>query len=140
MIQQLFTGFRAFLFRGNVVDLAVAVIMGVAFGAVVDSLVKDLMTPLIAMVAGEPSFAGLQFTVNSAVFRYGAFLDQLISFLTVAAAVYFLIVLPVNTMTERLRRGGPPAEPTTRLCPECLSPVPAAARRCAFCTSALPAP
>jgi large conductance mechanosensitive channel len=129
-------GFRDFIARGNVIDLAVAVVIGAAFGAVVTSLVEDLMTPLIAALIGEPDFAGLTFTINGSEFAYGSFLNALIAFLSVAAAIYFVIVVPLNAI-ERRRHGDEGAG--TRDCPECLSAVPVAARRCAFCTSELPA-
>jgi len=127
-------GFRQFLLRGNVVDLAVGVVMGVAFGAVVAGFVKDLLTPLIAAIAGKPDFSAFSFTVNNSKFLYGEFLNTVISFLLVAAAVYYFVVLPVNALMARARRE-PPADPTTKKCPECLSEIPIDARRCAFCTS-----
>jgi large conductance mechanosensitive channel len=130
-------GFRQFLLRGNVLDLAVAVVIGGAFGAVVTALVKDLLTPLIAAIAGKPDFSSIAFTVNGSRFLTGDFLNALVSFLLVSAAVYFFVVAPVNAIVERRRRGEPPADPTTKKCPECLSEVPIAARRCAFCTSPL---
>ena len=128
-------GFRSFISRGNIVELAVAVVIGTAFGAVVSSLVADLITPLIAAIFGEPDFGELSFTINGSEFTYGNFINALISFLTVAAAIYFLVVAPLERLNEA-RHG--PAEAGTRECPECLSEVPAAASRCAFCTSALP--
>jgi large conductance mechanosensitive channel len=126
--------FRDFILRGNVVDLAVAVVIGAAFGAVVTSLVSDLITPLIAAIGGQPDFSALDFTLNSSTFRYGSFINALISFLVIAAAVFFLVVLPVNKLMERYK-SKTPTEPTTRACPFCLSDIPMAARRCAFCTS-----
>ena len=126
--------FRQFILRGNLVDLAVAVVIGTAFGAVVTALVSDLITPLIAAVGGEPDFSGLSFTINESEFRYGHFLNALLSFLLVAAVVFFLVLKPVNALMERRRTEPAPAE-ETRSCPECLSQIPAAARRCAFCTS-----
>ena len=128
-------GFKDFLFRGNVVDLAVAVIIGGAFGAIVTALVKDLITPLIAALFGKPSFGSLSFTVNNSKFLYGDFFDALISFLLIAAAIYFVIVLPMNAIQERFRKPAAAAAPTTRPCPECLSEIPIGARRCAHCTS-----
>jgi large conductance mechanosensitive channel len=128
--------FRQFILRGNLVDLAVAVVIGAAFGAVVTALVKDLITPLIAAIGGKPDFSGLTFTVNDSVFRYGDFLNALIAFLLVAAVVFFLVIKPVNALLERLRTEPPVAE-ETRDCPDCLSQVPLAARRCAYCTTAL---
>ena len=126
-------GFRQFLLRGNVIDLAVAVVIGAAFGAVVTALVKDLITPLIAAVFGKPDFSTLQFTVNKSTFLYGDFINALISFILIAAAVYFLVVAPMNHLTARLHRGEAPPDPTTKKCPECLSEIPIAARRCAHC-------
>ena len=131
-------GFRQFLMRGNVVDLAVAVVMGAAFGAVISALVKDLITPLVAAIFGKPDFSALTFEVNGSKFLYGDFINAVVAFLLVGAAIYFLVVLPMNTLTARMRRGETPPDPTTKKCPECLSEVPAAARRCAHCTSALP--
>jgi large conductance mechanosensitive channel len=128
-------GFKAFLLRGNVVDLAVAVIIGLAFGAVVSAFVKDLVTPLIAAIGGKPDFSSLAFTINHSRFPYGDFLNVLVSFVIVAAVVYYLVVLPMDRIT-RLRGAGTP-EPTTRRCPECLSEIPTEARRCAFCTMEL---
>ena len=128
-------GFKKFLFRGNVVDLAVAVVIGAAFGAVITSLVTNILTPIIAAIAGKPDFSDLSVTVNSSKIMYGSFLNALISFLMIAAAVYFFVVLPVNTYVERRRRGEAPPDPTTKKCPECLSEIPIAARRCAFCAS-----
>ncbi|HWB83318.1 MAG TPA: large conductance mechanosensitive channel protein MscL [Bryobacteraceae bacterium] len=128
-------GFRDFMLRGNVVDLAVAVVMGVAFGAVVTALVKDLLTPLIAAIVGKPDFSGLVFNVNNSKFLYGDFINALISFILIGAAVYFFVVLPVNTLMARLRKGQAPPDPTTKQCTECLSTIPINARRCSFCTS-----
>jgi large conductance mechanosensitive channel len=131
------TGFKQFLMRGNVLDLAVAVVVGAAFGAVVTALVKDLLTPLIAAAVGKPDFSALVFTVNGSRFLIGDFLNALLSFLLITAAVYFVVILPVNAMVARRRRGEAPADPTTKKCPECVSEVPIAAKRCAFCTSPL---
>ena len=130
-------GFRQFIFRGNVLDLAVAVVIGGAFGAVVTALVKDLITPLIAAVAGKPDFSAIAFTVHGSKFPIGDFVNAMVSFLLIAAAVYFVIIVPVNALTARMRRGEAPPDPTSKKCPECLSDIPIAARRCAFCTSAL---
>lgn len=130
-------GFRAFLMRGNVIDLAVAVVIGAAFGAVVTALVKDLLTPLIAALVGKPDFSAIQFEVNGSKFLIGDFINNVLSFVFIAAAVYFFVVLPMNALMARLRRGQAPPDPTTKNCPECLSSVPIGARRCAFCTSAL---
>jgi large conductance mechanosensitive channel len=136
--------FKQFLLRGNVVDLAVGVVIGLAFGAVVTALVADLLTPLIAAIFGSHDFSGLTFTIHKSRFLYGSFLNALISFVTIAAAVFFLVVRPVNALMAR-RRTEPPVDATTRQCPECLSEIPIAARRCAFCTAvvgegAAPAP
>jgi len=128
-------GFRQFLMRGNVIDLAVAVVMGATFGAVVTALVKDLINPLIAAIMGKPDFSAIAFTVNSSKFALGDFINALVSFVLSAASVYFLVVLPVNTLMARIKRGEVPPDPTTKKCPECLSEIPIAARRCAFCTS-----
>jgi large conductance mechanosensitive channel len=128
--------FKEFLLRGNLVELAVAVVIGVAFAALVDSLVKDLVTPLIAAIGGKQDFSALTFTINGSVFRYGAFLNALLSFLIIAAVVYFLVVKPVNALMAR-RKTEPPVDESVRECPECLSSIPAGARRCAFCTAEL---
>lgn len=127
-------GFRDFILKGNVVDLAVAVVIGAAFGAVVTAMVTGLITPLIAAVFSEPSFADLAFTIRESEFQYGLVLNALISFLAIAAVVYFLVVQPMNTLMERLKPGKAVDEPT-RSCPECISDIPRAARRCAFCTA-----
>ena len=130
-------GFKQFLLRGNVVDLAVAVVIGAAFGAVITAFVKDMLTPLIAAIFGKPDFSSLTFEVNGSKFLYGDFINALISFLLIAAAVYFFVVLPINTLIQRYRKAPAPADPTTRKCPECLSEIPIAAKRCAFCTAAV---
>jgi large conductance mechanosensitive channel len=130
-------GFKQFVFRGNVLDLAVAVVIGGAFGAVVTALVKDLVTPLIAAIFGKPDFSAIAFTINQSTFLIGDFINAVVSFLLIATAVYFVIVVPVNAMTARLNRGQAPPDPTRKTCPECLSEVPIAARRCAFCTQPL---
>ena len=126
-------GFRAFILRGNVVDLAIAVVIGAAFGTVIDSLVKNIITPIIS-IPGSANFADLHFKVRHSVFAYGAFLNDLIAFLSIAAAVYFFVVVPVNKLMAR-RKTEPDVESTTRECPECLSSIPVGARRCAFCTA-----
>jgi large conductance mechanosensitive channel len=126
--------FRQFVLRGNVVDLAVAVVIGAAFGALVAALVEDLLTPVIAAIFGKPDFSNLTFTLNGSVFKYGAFLNAVIAFLLIAAAVFFFVVKPVNALMAR-RKTELPVDPTTRPCPECLSEIPMAARRCAFCTA-----
>lgn len=126
--------FKQFLLRGNVVDLAVAVVIGAAFGAVVTALVADLLTPIIAAIIGKQDFAALRFTINGSVFRYGAFINAVIAFVSIAAAVFFFVVKPVNALMRR-RKTEPPVDETVRECPECLSGIPVQARRCAFCTS-----
>jgi large conductance mechanosensitive channel len=128
-------GFRTFVLRGNVVDLAVGVVMGAAFGTVVTALVKDFLTPLIAAIVGKPDFSALGFEINGTKFPIGDFINALISFLLIAAAVYFFVVLPVNALMARIKRGEAPPDPTSKKCPECLSDIPIAARKCAFCTS-----
>lgn len=129
-------GFRQFILRGNVVDLAVGVVMGAAFGTVVTSVVKDLLTPFIAALVGKPDFSALAVEIHGSKLMIGNFLNALISFLLIAAAVYFFIVLPVNAIISRSRKE-PPPDPTTKKCPECLSEIPIDARRCAHCTSVL---
>jgi large conductance mechanosensitive channel len=131
-------GFKQFLLRGNVVDLAVGVVVGAAFGGVVTSFTKDLLTPLIAAIAGKPDFSAIQFSVNGSKFLLGDFVNAIVSFVIIAAAVYYLVVLPVNALISMARKE-PPADPTTKKCPECLSEVAIGARRCAFCTSQLAA-
>jgi len=126
--------FREFILRGNVVDLAVAVVVGAAFGAVVDALVADIITPIIAAIGGKPDFGALHFTVNSSTFQYGHFINAIISFLVIAAAVFFVVVVPMNKLIALRKKEGP-TDPTTRQCPECLSEIPLAARRCMYCTS-----
>jgi large conductance mechanosensitive channel len=127
-------GFREFIVRGNVIDLAVAVVIGAAFGAVITAFVKDLITPLIAAFIGKPDFSALGLTINGSRLLVGDFLNAVISFVMVAAAIYVFVVTPVNALNARRKRG---EDPTTKKCPECLSEVPVAARRCAFCTSPL---
>jgi large conductance mechanosensitive channel len=126
-------GFRQFLLRGNVVDLAVAVVIGAAFGAMVAAFVKDLLTPLIAAIIGKPDFSSLRFTINGSEFLYGDFINAVVSFLLIAAAVYFFVVTPVNALISRARKE-PPADPSTKKCPECRNEIPLDARRCGFCT------
>jgi len=130
-------GFKQFILRGNVLDLAVAVVIGAAFGAVVTALVKDLITPIIAAIVGKPDFSNIYFDVNHSRFLIGDFANAVISFVLIGAAVYFFVVLPVNTLLARVKRGEVKPDPTTKKCPECLSEIPIAARRCAFCTSAI---
>jgi large conductance mechanosensitive channel len=128
--------FKAFLLRGNVVDLAVAIVIGVAFTAVITAFVEDLVTPLIAALGGEPDFSALDFTINGSTFRYGDFVNKVISFLIIAAVIFFFVVEPMNYLTQRAKKE-PPPDPTLKKCPECLSDIPADARRCAFCTTEL---
>lgn len=130
------SGFKQFLLRGNVVDLAVGVVVGAAFGAVVTAFTKDLLTPLIAAIAGKPDFSAIQFTLHNSKFLPGDFVNAIVSFVIIAAAVYYLVVLPMNALMARINRE-PPAAPTKKKCPECLSEIPIEARRCAFCTSQL---
>ena len=128
------SGFKQFILRGNVVDLAVGVVIGAAFGTVVTALVKAFINPLIALLAGKPDkFAGLSFTVGGTVFPIGELITAVISFVLVAAAVYFFVVTPVNALIARTRKSPAPADPTTKKCPECLSEIPIDARRCAHC-------
>jgi large conductance mechanosensitive channel len=125
-------GFRAFLLRGNVVELATAVVIGVAFGVVITAFVKDLVTPLIAAIGGQPDFSSMSFTINNSKFLYGDFLNALLAFLLIAAVIYFLVIVPYTALMARTRKE-PPADPTIKKCPECLSEIPIAATRCAFC-------
>ena len=128
-------GFRKFLLRGNVVDLAVAVVIGAAFGAVVQAFVKDLVTPTIGAFGGIPDFAAWTFTVNGSRFLIGDFINNLLNFVVVAFVVYYFVVLPVQRLMDRFKPDEPQPVGTTRECPECLSKIPQAARRCAFCTA-----
>lgn len=125
--------FREFLLRGNLVEMAVGIVIGIAFAAAVTALVGDLITPLLAAIGGQPNFGSLTFTVHRSHFLYGAFVNALISFVVLAAVVFYLVVKPVNALTRRLKTGTPAAE-TTQTCPQCLSAIPLAATRCAFCT------
>lgn len=126
--------FKEFISRGNLVELAVAVVIGTAFAALVASLVADLITPIIAAIFGKPDFSDLTFTINGSVFKYGSFLNALVAFITVAAAIFFFVVKPMNVLTERAKRG---EDPAVKDCPECLSEIPFKATRCAHCTSQL---
>jgi large conductance mechanosensitive channel len=125
--------FKAFLLRGNVIDLAVAVVIGVAFTAVITALVADIITPLIAAIFGSHDFSALTFTINGSTFKYGDFINAVISFVLIATAVFFVIVKPMNALAARRARDEP--APDTRPCPECLSEIPKAARRCSYCTA-----
>jgi len=129
-------GFKQFILRGNVVDLAVGVVIGASFGTVVSSLVKDILMPFIASIFKSPDFSGLVFTINGSNFMYGNFLNALVSFLIVAVAVYFFVVTPINTLISKTRKEKP-LDPTTKKCQECLSEIPLEAKRCAFCTSTI---
>lgn len=133
----MFSGFKQFILKGNVVDLAVAVVIGAAFTKIVDALVKDLIIPLIAAVGGQPDFSYLYFTINNSKFMYGDFLNALIAFLIVAGVVYYFVVLPVNKLIALSNREKKTDDPTTKKCPECLSVVLISAKRCSFCTSHL---
>lgn len=124
--------FKEFIARGNLIDLAVAVVVGAAFGALVTSFVETLITPIIAAIFGKPDFSALTFTINGSKFLYGSFLNALIAFLSIAAAVFFFVVKPYNALSERMKKG---EDATHKQCPECLSEIPAAARKCAFCAS-----
>jgi len=130
---KLLTDFKQFLFRGNVVDLAVAVVIGTAFTAVVKALVADIVTPIIAAIVGQPNFGALKFTINGSQFAYGDFLNNVITFVSIAAAVFFLIVAPINALMSRRAK----EDPDTKECPECTSAIPVKARRCPLCTSGL---
>jgi large conductance mechanosensitive channel len=125
--------FKQFILRGNVVDMAVGVVVGAAFASVVGAFTKDLLTPLIAALVGKPDFSAISFSVNGSVFALGDFINALVAFLLVAAAVYFFVVTPVNALVARMRKAPAAADPTTKKCPECLSEIPIDARRCAHC-------
>jgi large conductance mechanosensitive channel len=129
-------GFKNFILKGNVVDLAVGVVIGVAFGNVVTAMVKDLVTPLIGAFGGTPNFSGIFFTVNHSKFMVGDFMNALISFLSIAGVIYFAVVLPMNKLTEKMK-SGKSEDPTEKACPECLSLIPVKAKRCKFCTSVI---
>ena len=126
--------FKDFIARGNLIDLAVAVVIGTAFAALVNSLVADLITPVIAAIFGQPDFSGLTFTINGSVFKYGNFINSLITFLSVAAAIFFFVVKPMNVLQERIKQG---EDPTVKDCPECLMEIPHEAKRCGHCTTQL---
>lgn len=128
-------GFKQFIMRGNVIDLAVAVVIGAAFGAVVASFVADILTPLIAAIFGKPDFSALVADLNGSKIAYGLFVNALISFFMIAFAIYFFVVAPMNAWNARRARGEAPPDPTTKKCPECVSEIAIAAKRCPFCTS-----
>lgn len=131
----MFSEFRKFILRGNVVDLAVAVVVGSAFNSVVQGIVKDLITPLIAAIGGKPSFSNLAFRLHGSVFMYGDIINLIVSFLIIAAVIFFMVVQPLNKLQNIANRSKTPEEPSDRKCPECLSTIPKAAKRCAFCTA-----
>ena len=133
-MRDLLSEFKTFLLRGNLVDLAVAIVIGLAFVALVGALVKDIITPIVAAIFGKPDFSGLTFTIHKSRFLYGDFINALITFASVAAAVFFFVVKPVNLLLARYRKE-PLPDPTIKKCPECLSDIPAEARRCSYCTS-----
>jgi large conductance mechanosensitive channel len=131
----MFEGFKKFILRGNVVDMAVGVVIGAAFGGVVAALTKDLLTPLIGALVGQRGdFSNFSFTLNGTMFPVGEFINACVSFLLIAATVYFFVITPVNALLARMRRGDKPADPTSKKCPECLSEIPIDARRCMYCT------
>jgi large conductance mechanosensitive channel len=132
-LKEMFDGFRKFMMRGNVIDLAIAVVIGGAFGQVVKALVADIITPIVAMIFGKPDFGSLSFTINNSNFLYGDLINNIITFVSIAAAIYFIVVKPMEVL--QARRAQPAAAPTTRPCPECLSDIPLKATRCAFCTT-----
>jgi len=132
-VPKLLTDFKVFLFRGNVVDLAIAVVVGTAFTAVVKALVTDLLTPLIAAIFGAHNFGALKFTINGSTFAYGDFINNVITFMSIAAVVFFLVVTPINTLMARRAK----EDPDTKECPECTSAIPLRAKRCPLCTSEL---
>ena len=136
-MKDILNGFKSFLLRGNLIEVAVAFVMALAFLDVIQSFVSNLLTPIIAMIVGEPSLGSLDFEINDAVFFYGFFLDDLITFIGIALAVYFFVVLPYTKITERMRRGEAEEGATTKTCPECITTIPLEARRCPACTTQL---
>jgi large conductance mechanosensitive channel len=134
-MSDLVKGFKEFILRGDVIDLAIAVVIGSAFTAVVTALVENIVTPLIGAIVGKPSFGDLSFTINSSHFGYGNVINAIITFVSVAAVIYFLVVAPMNTLAARRKRGAEEEEDPARACPECLSSIPKKATRCSFCTS-----
>jgi len=127
------SGFKQFILRGNVIDMSVGVVVGAAFASLVSAFTADLLTPLIGAVRGVPSFDAFKFTLHGSEFKLGNFINAAISFLLIAATVYFFVVTPVNLLVSRMRKAPAPADPTTKKCPECLSEIPLEARRCAHC-------
>jgi large conductance mechanosensitive channel len=132
------SGFKQFILRGNVIDMAVGVVIGAAFATVVSAFTKDLLTPLIAALVGKPDFSALTFTINGSMFAIGEFVNAAISFVLVAAAVYFFVVTPVNLLIARMHKAPAPADPSTKKCPECLSEIPIDATRCSHCAQPVP--
>jgi len=128
------SGFKKFLMRGNVVDLAVAVVIGGAFGTVVASLTKDILMPFVALIVGKPDFSAIKLQIGETAIGIGSFINTVIGFILVAAAIYFFVVLPLNAINARLTKPAPADAPTTKKCRECLSDIPIEAKRCAFCT------
>jgi large conductance mechanosensitive channel len=137
MLKETIQGFKQFIIKGNAVDLAVGIIIGASFGAVVSALVKDLITPFIAALGGQPNFSSLYFTINNSKFMIGDFINVLITFFINAAVIYFFVVTPMNKLLETLQKKQSTIDPTTKKCPECLSEIPKEAKRCAFCTAVL---
>lgn len=137
MFKETLKGFEKFILRGNVIDLAVGIMIGAAFNAVVNALVRDLMTPFIAAIIAKPDFSKLAFTIHGSQFLYGDLLNNVISFLILAVTIYFFVIIPINKLNERISPKGPAADAATKECPECLSKIPAKARRCAYCTAVL---
>lgn len=138
-MKALISEFKEFVMRGNVVDLAIAVVIGAAFSGVVGAFVKDLITPLIAAIGGQPDFSAIAFTINKSTFKIGDFVNTLLSFLIIAAVIFFLVIKPLNAVLALRKKHEEPAVPTTRECPYCLSEIPIKATRCAHCTAEVPA-
>ena len=128
-------GFRKFLFRGNLIDLAVAVVIGIAFNAVIQALIADIITPLLAAIGGKPNFSTLSFTINKSHFLYGSFINAVLSFAIISVVIYFIVVGPANRITTLTSRN---QAATERDCPECLQSIPVAAKRCMYCTAEVP--
>jgi large conductance mechanosensitive channel len=132
-MKDILSGFKAFILRGNLIDLAVAIVIGLAFVAVVNSLVTNLISPIVALIVGGPTLNSKTFEIGDAIFTWGAFVDDVIQFIAVAVAVYFFVVMPYNALTARMKSGEPEPDATTKTCPECISAIPIEAKRCAFC-------
>lgn len=137
-VKDVINEFKAFILRGNVIDLAIAVVIGAAFGAVVLAAVKDLITPLIAAIGGQPDFSGIYFTIHNSKFLIGDFINSVVSFLIIAAVIFFAVIKPLNYLMAHKKQALPP-DPTTRACPYCISEIPLAATRCMYCTQEVPA-